>query len=334
MIIGISGKIGSGKDTAAMLINYIATGGMITYTGDTEEEAIDGFIKYYDDGLDVDEDTGHIFYPWEIVKFADKIKDIVCILIGCTRDQLEDTDFKNQSLGVKWIRYEVLMIGKGITKVLAIKDTLKAAKVMAESISGDFRGEYREVQLTPRLLMQLLGTECGRNIIHPNIWVNATMNDYKSQDRYTNIEGTASDGGYYNKKVYTAKFPDWIISDVRFPNEVEAIKREGGKIIRIMRPLPIGTKFKTTFDGKTYTVLDVTPSLKIGTNWCYIINKKSEYVLNTDVKYILNNNASQHESEIALDDYDDWDYVIENDGTIYDLCNKLKVIPFINTYRI
>ena len=30
----------------------------------------------------------------EIKKFADKLKDIVCLLIGCTREQLEDQEFK------------------------------------------------------------------------------------------------------------------------------------------------------------------------------------------------------------------------------------------------
>jgi hypothetical protein len=35
--------------------------------------------------------------------------------------------------------------------------------------------------LTPRRMLQLLGTDCGRNIIHPNIWVNATMVDYKEK---------------------------------------------------------------------------------------------------------------------------------------------------------
>lgn len=31
---------------------------------------------------------------WEVVSFADKLKDITCILSGCTREDLEDYDFK------------------------------------------------------------------------------------------------------------------------------------------------------------------------------------------------------------------------------------------------
>ena len=31
---------------------------------------------------------------YEVVSFADKLKDITCVLSGCTREQLEDYDFK------------------------------------------------------------------------------------------------------------------------------------------------------------------------------------------------------------------------------------------------
>lgn len=35
---------------------------------------------------------------YKIKKFADKLKDIVCILIGCTREQLEDSKFKSMTM--------------------------------------------------------------------------------------------------------------------------------------------------------------------------------------------------------------------------------------------
>ncbi len=61
--------------------------------------------------------------------------------------------------------------------------------------------------------MQLLGTECGRTIIHPNIWINAVMSKYKADEN-----------------------PNWIITDVRFPNELLAIKERKGIIINVIRP--------------------------------------------------------------------------------------------------
>lgn len=62
-----------------------------------------------------------------------------------------------------------------------------------------------------RTLLQRLGTEVGRDLIHPNVWVDATFAKMR-------------DGGKY------------VISDVRFPNEADAVKQWGGEIWRIMRP--------------------------------------------------------------------------------------------------
>lgn len=64
---------------------------------------------------------------------------------------------------------------------------------------------------TPRHAMQTLGTEWGRKLIHPDIWVDATMRAAEQFDKV-------------------------IIPDVRFPNEVEAVTSRGGRVYRIMRP--------------------------------------------------------------------------------------------------
>lgn len=63
---------------------------------------------------------------------------------------------------------------------------------------------------TPRHAMQTLGTEWGRKLIHPDIWVDATMRAAEQFDRV-------------------------IIPDVRFPNEVEAVASRGGWVYRIVR---------------------------------------------------------------------------------------------------
>jgi deoxynucleotide monophosphate kinase-like protein len=62
-----------------------------------------------------------------------------------------------------------------------------------------------------RQLMQRLGTEAGRNILGENIWVDTTM---------------AKARGYENV----------VITDVRFPNEANAITTAGGELWRIVRP--------------------------------------------------------------------------------------------------
>jgi hypothetical protein len=73
-------------------------------------------------------------------------------------------------------------------------------------------------QTTVRDFLQLLGTDAIRNGLHSNAWVNALMADYKPAKM-----------DQYNPS-------NWIVTDVRFPNEAEAIKDRGGIIIRIDRP--------------------------------------------------------------------------------------------------
>ena len=86
-----------------------------------------------------------------------------------------------------------------------------------------------EETLTPRKMLQLLGTEAGREIIHPNIWVNALMAEY--QNNLQVIKSKAGENGFTKEDKHS-----WIITDVRFPNEAEAVKKAGGILIRINRP--------------------------------------------------------------------------------------------------
>lgn len=62
-----------------------------------------------------------------------------------------------------------------------------------------------------RRLIQVMGTEVGRGIAGENVWINATF-------KGLNLDNNN------------------VITDVRFPNEAEAIKEAGGYIIHIDRP--------------------------------------------------------------------------------------------------
>lgn len=196
-LIGISGKIGNGKDLLFDVINYIIT-----------EDYWTSFEHFMHEAKPID-------VVYENKKFAGILKDITCKLIGCNVSQLEDRKFKEAELGREW--------------------------------NG----------LTPRKILQLLGTEAGRHIIHPNIWVNALFANYKPS------------------------LENWIVTDVRFPNEANIIKEKGGIMIRINRP---GTE-----------------------SHC----------------------GGQHLSETSLDAYDKFDYVIENDGTVQDLIDKVKSLNIV-----
>lgn len=75
---------------------------------------------------------------------------------------------------------------------------------------------------TPRQAMQWLGTEWGREMIAPDLWTRAW--EYAAAGR-----------------------PRVVVDDVRFPNEVEAVRRLGGVVILISPPAQIGTA--TAFSG-------------------------------------------------------------------------------------
>lgn len=65
-------------------------------------------------------------------------------------------------------------------------------------------------EFSPRLALQLMGTEAGRGVFHPDLWVHTVMRRCKPENNY-------------------------VIADVRFPNEINAIKNSGGKVIRVRR---------------------------------------------------------------------------------------------------
>lgn len=72
---------------------------------------------------------------------------------------------------------------------------------------------YKETEFGEeiRRLLQRLGTEAGRNLLGENIWVDAALTGHHEDDRI-------------------------VVTDVRFPNEAQAIKAAGGIIVRVERP--------------------------------------------------------------------------------------------------
>jgi hypothetical protein len=97
---------------------------------------------------------------------------------------------------------------------------------------------------TPRHLLQQLGTEVMRQSFRDDIWCKAL-----------------------ERKVLATTGVHFVISDMRFPNEAETIRRLGGKLIRVDRDIP-------------------------------------------------SDEADFHLSETALDDWTDWDAVLDNSGSI------------------
>lgn len=254
MIIAISGKKQSGKDTLGKIMQILLNSPQLN------NEGVQTFLR-----KEVNSDKS--YHPgWEIKKFADKLKDIVCLLIGCTREQLEDEEFKSKELGEEWNKWS-------ITSQFDTTYYISYDEALAS------HGGYYEpvlIKMTPRLLLQLLGTECGREIIHPQIWVNALMSEYKAHNHNEEMKGMSPS---------YSLFPDWIITDMRFPNEQKAVDIRHGICIRVNKEFELDLE---TVPGRIHI-------------------------------------SKEHKSETALDNAL-FDYTIDNDGTIDELIDKVRVI--------
>jgi hypothetical protein len=207
-LIGISGKIGSGKDTVGKILQYLGENykNINTYLKEKHGREISQ-LEHFKVFNERDYKCNY-----QIKKYADKLKDIVCLLIGCTRADLEDREFKEKELGEEWWYFQY--------------DDGERVPFLGKHTRGT---TSPVIKLTPRRLLQLLGTDCGRDIIHPQIWVNALFADY-TKERF----GTTSRG----EEVLSSNTSNWIITDCRFPNEAQAIKDRGGIVIRVNRPCP------------------------------------------------------------------------------------------------
>lgn len=248
MIISISGKAGSGKDTVGKIIQYLDC-----HTPSVDD--IDHMKKFilsnkHQDSLDRTSN-------WQIKKYSDKLKDIVCILIGCTREQLEDQEFKETPLGKEWDYRMVFDANWG-----------KQWTPQRPSFGGDMPIKQR----TPRQILQLLGTEGTRDVIHPDIWVNALYSEYKSYNAKFGFLDMQNGDFDVKSEIKENK---WIITDSRFPNDVKRTREMGGILIRVNRDECEGRE-------------------------------------------------NEHASETALDDFDEWDYVIKNNGTIEELIEQVR----------
>jgi hypothetical protein len=217
MIIGISGKIGSGKDTVGEIIQKLCL---------TNEAP-----------------------NFEIKKFAGKLKAVGSLLTGIPIEMFEDQEFKKTDLPSEWVYIE---------------------------------NGYAARNMTVRDFLQKLGTEAMRDNLHTNVWVNALFSDYKAIERIP------------EKRM--SIMPNWIITDMRFPNEMEAVVNRNGITIRVNR-----TPFRTT-------------ETELG---------KLSVVNQPEVDKLLG--IQEHPSEAALDDAE-FDYTINNSGTLEDLVKIVRTI--------
>jgi hypothetical protein len=274
MLIGISGHSQSGKDTIGRIIQHL--------TSNIKNTDFKRYCEIQENNELVYKEALHT--SWQIKKFANPLKDIVCILTGCTRKQLEDIDFKNSKLPNEWIKYgyanghiKSYIEGKESTTMnhkQCSKEVYEYEKGVNWQTAYKHHATYREV-------LQYIGTDLLRNQLHEDTWINATMLPYDNDSLLHDI-------------------PNWIITDVRFPNEYKAVKDRGGIMIRVNR----------SYVNRAEVLFDFGDTL-LGKN--------------TTSKLINLDHSEPHQSETALDNYG-FDYIIDNNSDIDSLIDKVKSI--------
>ena len=138
-----------------------------------------GFVGFIGSGKDTAADYLVNFHGFRRDSFANTLKDAVACVFGWDRTLLE-----------------------GRTK---------EAREWREQVDTWWAERLNMPGLTPRLMLQLWGTEVCRNGFHDDIWIASLEN--KMRKTTDNI----------------------VISDVRFPNEIKAIHNAGGIVVRIKR---------------------------------------------------------------------------------------------------
>lgn len=109
-------------------------------------------------------------------------------------------------------------------------------------------------EVTPRLILQKMGTEACRHGIADNIWIAAL-----------------------EKRIHG--YDDVVVSDVRFPNEIDFVRSAGGIIVQVNR-------------GNAPTKEELSKMHISETAWNYVVP----------------------------------DYIIDNDGTLQELKDKIKLV--------
>ena len=113
------------------------------------------------------------------VSFAETLKDAAACIFGWDRDMLEGATPEDR---------------------------------VARELKDEWWSERLGFDVSPRYMLQYLGTEVMRNNLHPDIWALSA-----------------------EKLIKENPWEQYVFTDVRFPNEAAMIRRIGGKVWHVRR---------------------------------------------------------------------------------------------------
>ncbi len=218
-ILGFSGKKQAGKNSAANqliareLRALQIVKGSVAVTPEGKIQITDLLGQEDSAGILASERVDDAMYNFKAhyldpyikcYSFADTLKQDVCVnVLGLTREQCYGTDEqKNSATHLKWED----MPGVATADVW---NTIDGKKTL-DSLGMTY---HAPGTMTAREVMQYVGTEVFRKMYH-NVWADATIRRIEIEQPLVAL-----------------------ITDCRFPNEVEAIQKAGGKVMRLTRDI-------------------------------------------------------------------------------------------------
>lgn len=183
-------------------------------------------------------------HKFKRIAFADHLKDIAALMFDWPRDLLQGDTEESR----KWRE---------------IPD-----KWWSEEFGKDF---------SPRLALQLLGTEAVRNVFHPSFWVI-----------------------YLKRTIESNPKQNYVITDARFPNEIEFIQNDlNGFYVRVVRgkdPEWVEDAIHILKDNKSPSGKEL---IEMGHKDCHYSEWAALYDL-SKVDYLVDNNGNLDALEANL----------------------------------
>lgn len=229
-------------------------------------------------------------------------------IIGISGKSLSGKDTVAKLIIEKYPQYEIQKFATPLRQVVSILTGICVSDLEKEEIKRSILPTCWNINgnpITVRELMILIGTNLIRNQLHEDAWVNALFSLYTKKC-------VIKRECLQMLPIIEEEFPYWIITDVRFPNEIKRIKDHGGIVIRVSRPLHL--------------------------RYPHIYQEAMQHGFNQDslLQYIVEKYPTlyqvlTHESETMLDSYSSFDCEIQNHGSTEDLKNEIEkyIIPLL-----
>lgn len=130
---------------------------------------------------------------WELKSFSEKLKQCASIILNIPLFSFEDEDVLQSNLSQAWCRYFYTDY-KG-----------RKHRTELDNANPDF---YDCTPMTVQKFLDEFASDACRDVVHNDFWINALMQEYVEDDK-------------------------WIITDIKYINEADAIIKRGGKLIKI-----------------------------------------------------------------------------------------------------